>query len=70
MHNRYFEYETVTGDTYDMIALDFYKDEKYAIEIIKANPSYREVLIFDSGVTLKIPQIAIQRDETLPPWKS
>lgn len=67
--NEYYEYETLQGDTFDMIALDFYDDEKYASLIIQANPEYRDILIFDAGVILKIPIIEETPADTLPPWK-
>lgn len=67
--NQYYEYETLQGDTFDMIALDFYNDEKYASVIIQANPKYCNVLIFDAGIKLIIPIIEQKTAETLPPWK-
>jgi hypothetical protein len=67
--NEYYEYTTIQGDTFDMISLDFYDDEKYASEIIKSNPEYRTVLVFDEGSILKIPIIDEETAESLPPWK-
>ena len=66
---KYYKYETLQGDTFDMIALDFYNDESKAAVIIQANPQYSNVLIFDANVILKIPQIEEAVVETLPPWK-
>lgn len=67
--DKYYEYETIQGDTFDMIALDFYNDEAYASTIIQANPEYRNVIIFNAGVMLKIPIIEEDTPEMLPPWK-
>lgn len=69
MNSDYYKYETLQGDTFDMIALDFYNDEKYASTIIQANPEYCDAIIFDAGINLKIPIIDEQTPETLPPWK-
>ena len=63
------EYVTMHGDTFDMLALDAYNNEFLAVEIIRANPQYADVLIFDAGVTLQIPMLTEQAAETLPPWK-
>jgi len=66
---KYYKYKTLQGDTFDIIALDFYKDEKKASEIIKVNPQYADLLIFDAGVELKIPILNNSAPSTLPPWK-
>lgn len=61
---------TVEGDSFDLIALRYYDDEKLASEIIKANPEYCDVLIFDSGIALQIPDsVSVTIPETLPPWR-
>lgn len=61
-------YKTLQGDTFDVISLDFYGDEKYASAIIDANPAYIRTIIFDAGVELKIPVLA-DTATTLPPWR-
>ncbi|AYO30257.1 MULTISPECIES: tail protein X [Clostridia] len=65
----YFEYTTMQGDTFDMLALDAYNDEFKAHLIIQANPQYAGVLVFDAGIKLKIPIIEQEAAATLPPWK-
>jgi phage tail protein X len=67
--DQYYLYTTLQGDTFDMIALDFFDNEVYASKILQANPEHRKVLVFDAGVTLKIPLIEQSTPETLPPWK-
>lgn len=63
-------YITVEGDTFDGIALRFYNDEKQASTLIAANPDYCDVLIFEAGVSLTIPDAAtVTPPETLPPWR-
>lgn len=61
---------TVEGDTFDRLALEFYKDEKQAGLIIQANLDYCDVLIFEAGIGLDIPIVdVIDLPETLPPWR-
>ena len=68
--SRYIEYATRLGDTFDRLALQAYNDEKMAGEIIKANPDYADVLIFEGAVLLRIPvfENAVQ-SEILAPWR-
>lgn len=64
------KYTTVAGDTFDLLALEFYDDEKSASAIIQANPDYCDVLIFEAGVVLSIPdEASVALPETLPPWR-
>ena len=61
---------TIEGDTFDILALTYYSDEKQASTIIQANPDYCDTLIFEAGVSLVIPDAAtITLPETLPPWR-
>lgn len=61
---------TVDGDTFDSLALLYFNEEKLASEIIKANPDYCDVLIFEAGITLTIPAVSTTAlPETLPPWR-
>ena len=64
------EYITAAGDTFDRLALLYYNEEKLASEIIKANPDYCDVLIFEAGITLIIPTVTtVTLPESLPPWR-
>ena len=69
MDNGYYVYTTIQGDTFDMIALDFYHEEAQASTIIQANPDLCDVLVLDAGIQLKIPIIDDTAPATLPPWK-
>lgn len=61
---------TVEGDTFDGLALHYYNDEKLAHSIIQANPDHCDVLIFEAGVSLDIPEVStVTLPETLPPWR-
>lgn len=70
MSNKYYEYETLEGDTWDSIALDFYNNEFKATDIMKINPEHVKTIVFQAGIILKIPIIEEERiSSTLPPWK-
>lgn len=62
-------YITLSGDTFDSIALDFYNEERLSHHIISANPQYRNTILFDGGEELRIPIIKQEASDTLPPWK-
>ena len=42
----YYTYTTQEGDTFDLLALDMYDDEKMAHYIIQANPDYSDMIVF------------------------
>ncbi len=63
-------HKTIQGDTFDDLALVYYNDEKLASTIIQANPDYCDVLIFDEGIVLFIPDAPEAALPTsLPPWR-
>ena len=63
-------HKTVQGDTFDSLALHYFNEEALASEIIQSNPAYCDVLIFDAGVELIIPnEPEVTFPETLPPWR-
>lgn len=72
------------GETFDSIALDEYEDEKYACELLNANPAYSHIPIFSGGEVLQLPVVEVVEDEdedidpdadeesimpVTPPWK-
>ena len=68
-YTEYYQYTTLAGDTWDAIALDFYKDEHYSTLLMSANSEHIKTIIFQAGVILKIPIIEDTAPDTLPPWK-
>lgn len=50
-------YTTNNGDTFDIIAKKFYGKERYLDKLIDANQSYKDTVIFSSGVLLNIPEV-------------
>lgn len=68
--NKYVTYTTVTGDTFDLLALAAYNEERLASIIIEANPDQAKTIIFEAGIVLKIPVLdEVSTPETLPPWR-
>lgn len=58
------------GESFDSVALDFYGDESMADKLMKNNPLYVEMIIFEGGEELKIPVYDdIESTETLAPWR-
>ncbi len=63
-------YITTEGDAFDALALRFFGEETMAWHIMEVNPDYRDVLIFEAGVQLKIPVVeATDNLKALPPWR-
>lgn len=69
MPDEYYEYETLQGDCWDSIALDYYGDEYKASLLMAANPEHIRTIIFEAGIILKVPLIEEAQASTLPPWK-
>lgn len=66
----YRDYITRAGDTYDLLAIAAYDDEKLASYIVQANPLYIGTLVFDSGVKIRLPILDVSTvPSTLPPWR-
>lgn len=70
MATNFCKYTTKEGDMFDMIALNFYNEEKMATTIIEANPDYADVVVFDADIELIIPIVQdTEGIETKPPWR-
>lgn len=67
-------YPCSAGETFDSIALAIYGHEKYAAELMNANPGYVLLTVFAGGETLSLPVVETDdgEDEPTPstaPWK-
>lgn len=68
--NEYKEYTTRAGDTFDLLAIAAYDEEKMASHIIQANPLHMGTIVFEAGIKLKIPILnKTEKPSTLPPWR-
>lgn len=66
-------YQTVLGDTWDIIAKKVYGKEVYADRLMEANPDLLEEFIFSAGVTVECPEIetdAATLPEAYPEWRT
>lgn len=62
-------YRTTQNDTFDTVAFRFYGDEHLCSMLMNANPDYMDVLLFDPGIELKLPDYVVPpRKSDLPPW--
>ena len=62
------------GESFDSVAFDVYGDEKYAAELLCANPELCHLVRFAGGERLYMPVIEVPADEeaALPevaPWE-
>jgi hypothetical protein len=61
-------YSTVGDETWDQVAFKAYGAERYANVLIAANPAYQEIVFFDSGMVLIVPQLASPIPVAQQPW--
>ena len=64
------------GDSWDWLAIAFYGDERYAVDLMNANPEYCGKTVFTGGEVIYIPAINVPEDNaetelanTEAPWK-
>ncbi len=62
-------YTTKAGDTWDLIAFELWGDEFKMTDLQEANLEYADILIFDAGVVLAVPEIDNTSSAGLPSWK-
>lgn len=62
-------HKTKQGETWDLISIMYYETPHKVADLISENPEYSDVLIFEEGIELKIPQLETDSIGTLPPWK-
>lgn len=57
------KYTCSAGETFDSIARELWSDEKYAAELLCANPEYCTQMMFLGGEELYIPIVELPEDE-------
>lgn len=66
-------YHCSAGETFDGIALAVYGDEKYAAELMTANPGYVRMAVFVGGEVLALPVVEKPENNaaaaSTAPWK-
>lgn len=70
------QYTCAAGDQWDWLALMFYKDSKYAVDLMSTNPDYSGVTVFSGGEVILLPRIEeteydeeAEMADTEAPWK-
>ena len=61
--------KAVKGETFDMLARKIYGNERYAAQLLMANPDKCHLMIFEGGEVLNVPQVTETEKSPLPPWK-
>ena len=70
-----YEYHCAAGESWDSVALELYGDEKYAAELLNANPALCHKVIFEGGEVLYMPIVEQASEEETTytpanaPWK-
>ena len=62
-------YITKQGDCWDLLAFRLYGDEKYMKLLIEANWPLLDILVFESGTEITVPDIPEEYDEDDPIWR-
>ena len=69
-------YRCSAGETFDKVALNIYDHEKYAADLMNANPGYVRRAVFRGDEVLSLPVVEIPENETehdyapsTAPWK-
>ncbi len=63
------EYQTIAGDTWDSIAYEQLGSEKYMGLLMEANPELIAYVVFDSGVSIQIPEVPKEDVADSALWK-
>lgn len=61
-------YQTISGDTWDLIAYKAMGDRKYMDKIIKCNLQYRNFFFLPAGILIDLPDEEQELAADLPPW--
>lgn len=71
-------YRCSAGESFDAAALAVYGDEKFAAELLQANPELGGLALFQGGEILRLPVVEVPEDEdeqdnlympATAPWK-
>ena len=69
-------YRCSAGETFDKVALNIYDHEKYAADLMNANPGYVRRAVFRGDEVLSLPVVEIPENEneneyapSTAPWK-
>lgn len=65
-------YVCAAGESFDGVARKLFGDEKYAAELLNANPEEDGKLVFSGGEVLRLPVIDAEEEENTAtaPWRT
>ena len=70
-------YKCSAGETFDSVALNIYGNERYAEDLLAANPGHVHLVMFMGGEVLSLPVVEMAEAETeaaytpvAAPWKT
>ncbi len=63
-------YTTKQGQTWDQVALEVYGEERHADFLMQNNFAHLDTLVFSSGEVLNTPELPVELDGSLPPWRN
>lgn len=63
------EYIAKQGDTWDLISYNVYGNEYHMSTLILANYIYVDVVVFEGGEILRIPELNTTDTSKLAPWR-
>lgn len=65
-------YVCAAGESFDSVARKLFGDEKYAAELLNANPEEDGKLVFSGGEVLRLPVIDAEEEENTAtaPWRT
>ncbi|MBG9479370.1 tail protein X [Lysinibacillus sphaericus] len=61
-------YTTIQGDMWDLIAYKLWGSEYLLPFLFEANPQYKDILIFEGGLLLKVPEVLVEDVTERPEW--
>lgn len=62
------EYQTIQGDTWDLIAYRIWGSEYLLPLLLEANPEHRHMHVFDGSIKLNIPEVDTTVYTPRPAW--
>jgi phage tail protein X len=62
-------YQTIQGDTWDMIAKKVYGAEKHMDYLMENNFPLLDYFIFPAGITVATPELPVDSPDDLPLWR-
>ena len=72
-----YQYHVSANESFDSIALNVYSEEKYAPDLMNANPNYCGQTVFNGGEILLLPSLNVPEKNgeaelanTFAPWKT